>query len=198
MSTPIYHRSIDCQLFEEGEGRIRVQGRLVDNRPQGLGRFDGEPLEIHNMVIDLVVTLPGFEIVAVETHMDTHPYQLCPNVLGDYQELVGVTIARGFTKRVRELFGGPGGCSHLGALLQAMGPAAIQAGWSMVSFDDDLDQQSLDQVDPERAKRMTTNINTCHVWAEGGETMAAAKSGTSQILPGWEIERLKKLKSSPQ
>ena len=36
----------------------------------GLGLADGEPLVIHDMVVDLVVTVSEFEIVAVEISND--------------------------------------------------------------------------------------------------------------------------------
>jgi hypothetical protein len=42
-----------------------------------------------------------------------------------------MSIARGFNAKVRELFGSSRGCTHIGALLAAMAPVAIQTGWSM-------------------------------------------------------------------
>jgi len=39
-----------------------------------------------------------------------------------------LSIARGFTHKVRGLFGGPRGCTHTTALSQAMAPEAIQCG----------------------------------------------------------------------
>ena len=61
MSTPIHVRNYDCQAFAEDDGRMRVLGRLVDTKPQGLALSDGEPLTIHDMVVEVWVTLPyGF------------------------------------------------------------------------------------------------------------------------------------------
>lgn len=172
---------------------MRVRGRLTDNRTQGLARSDGEPLIIHDMVVDLIVVVPGFEIVDVETAMEVHPYEVCTNVLPDYQQLVGLTIGRGYNRRIKELFGGPGGCSHIGALLQAMGPAAIQASWSLMTLDDDpADRLSEAGDDEDRLRRLGMNVNTCHVWAEGGDHMTAVSLGDS-MRPDWETERLQKL-----
>lgn len=170
-----------------------VRGRLVDNRPQGLSRSDGEPLVIHDMVVDLIVGVPGFEILKAEARMNVHPYDLCTVVLPDYQQLVGLSISRGYTRKVRELFGGPGGCSHVGALLQAMGPAAIQASWSLVTLDDDpVDRLDEDSSDEDRQRRVAMNTNTCHVWAEGGDHITAVSLGTS-LRPDWERDRLHSL-----
>ena len=174
---------------------MRVRGHLNDTKPHGLGLADGEPLVIHDMTIDLVVAVPSFEITAVETTMHVHPYQLCTNVLPDYQQLVGLSITRGYTKKVRELFGGPGGCSHMGALLLAMGPVAIQASWSLVTLHDDIAARlEQDDDDPEaRERRLAMNTNTCHVWIEGGEHLTAVALGTGDARPDWEQSRLRSL-----
>ena len=172
---------------------MRVRGHLVDNRPQGLCRSDGEPLTIHDMEVDLIVAVPGFEILGAEARMNVHPYQICTNVLPDYEQLVGLSISRGYTRKVRELFGGPGGCSHVGALLQAMGPAAIQASWSLVTLDDDpADRLDEGSDDEDRQRRVAMNNNTCHVWVEGGEHITAVALGQS-MRPEWETDRLRSL-----
>lgn len=190
----IHQRSYDCEAFLEHDGRMRVRGHLNDLKPHGLGLADGEPLVIHDMVVDLVVTVPEFEIVAVETEMVVRPYELCTNVLPDYQQLVGVSITRGYARRVRELFGGPSGCSHLGALLLAMGPVAVQASWSVEHLHADPLERLGAEVDPvERERRVRLNTNTCHVWAEGGEQMTAVELGAEPMRPEWEVERLRLL-----
>lgn len=194
MSTPIHKRTYDCEAFDEGDGRMRVRGRLVDDKPNGLCLADGEPLVIHDMVVDLLVRVPDFIIEDVETTMNVHPYQVCTDILVDYQQLVGLSITRGYSRKVRELFGGPGGCSHVGALLQALGPVAVQASWSMVTLHDDpADWLAIDDDPDDRARRARLNTNTCHVWAEGGEQITAVELGTSPMRPRWETERLRKL-----
>ncbi|MEM7338534.1 MAG: DUF2889 domain-containing protein [Actinomycetota bacterium] len=194
MSISIHQRSYDCEAFAEDDGRIRVRGRLVDNKPQGLGLADGEPLIIHEMVVQLYVTVPAFEIDAVDVDMVVHPYAVCTDVLPDYQQLVGLSITRGYSRRVKELFGGPNGCSHVGALLQAMGPVAIQSSWSLVNLHDDpADRLVNDTNEPERMRRLKLNTNTCHVWREDGDHMAAVARGDMTLRPGWEVERLRAL-----
>ena len=177
---------------------MRVRGRLVDTKPQGLALSDGEPLTIHDMVVDLWVTMPEFVIDQVEVTMDVHPYELCTGILDDYQQLVGLSITRGYTRRVRELFGGPNGCSHVGALLQAMGPVAVQASWSFVTLHDDLAATPtiMDGDAEERERRARMNTNTCHVWAEDGEHLTAVVLGESRH-PRWQVERLRKLGLDP-
>lgn len=194
MALPIHRRSYECEVFEEGDGRLRVRGRLVDTKPLGLGVADGEPLAIHDMAIDLIVSYPEFTIVGVETAMNVHPYDVCTDILTDYQQLVGLSITRGYSRKVRDLFGGPGGCSHIGALLQALGPVAIQASWSVASLHQDPIQRLEGADDPEeRARRLRLNRDTCHVWADGGEHMTAVELGEAPPRPHWEADRLEQL-----
>ena len=174
---------------------MRVRGRLRDTKPLGLGLADGEPLTIHEMVVDLYVTMPDFVIDQVEATMVVHPYELCTGILDDYQKLVGLSITRGYSRTVRQLFGGPNGCSHVGALLQALGPVAVQASWSLFTLHEDLALRSspVDDAEPEEStRRARLNANTCHVWAEGGEHLTAVTLGETR-RPDWETERLREL-----
>ncbi len=185
-------RNYDCQAFAEDDGRMRVRGQLVDTKPLGLGVADGEPLVIHDMVVELYVTMPEFVIDEVRVTMNVHPYDLCTGILDDYQQLVGLSITRGYSRKVRELFGGPGGCSHVGALLQALGPVAVQASWGFLTLHEDPAERAspMEDVDPaERERRTRMNANTCHVWAEDGEHFTAVVLGENR-RPGWERDRL--------
>lgn len=198
-STPIHLRDYRCAAFAEDDGRMRVRGHLVDTKPHGLSRADGTPLVIHDMIVDLYVAMPSFVIDEVDVTMQVHPYQACTGVLEDYQQLVGLSITRGYSRRVRELFGGPSGCSHVGALLLALGPVAVQASWSLITLDDDPATRLTHDadVDPEeRERRARLNTNTCHVWAEGGEHVTAVALGETR-RPGWEHDRLIELGLDP-
>ncbi|MGB5758650.1 MAG: DUF2889 domain-containing protein [Acidimicrobiales bacterium] len=198
MATSIHQRSYDCEAFDEGNGRMRVRGRLVDNKPHGLGLADGEPLVIHDMEVDLIVSIPAFVIEAVEARMNVHPYRSCPEILVDYQRLVGLSITRGYSRRVRELFGGPGGCSHVGALLQALGPVAVQASWSLTTLHDDPADRLATEGDADsRDRRLQMNANTCHVWAEDGEQVQQLRAGGDFEPPIWATERMVELGLKP-
>ena len=99
---------------------------------------------------------------------------------------------------MRELFGGPGGCSHLGALLQALGPVAVQASWSLATLHDDLSERPtiMDAGPEERERRARMNADTCHVWADGGEHLHAVVLGQPRH-PQWQTERLRRLGIEP-
>ena len=196
MSRPIsiHHRSYETEAFDEGDGTMRLFGRLVDTKPQGLGMADGEPLVIHDMIVEMIVAGDTFEILDITTTMQVRPYGQCTQVLDSYQQLVGVSIARGYSRKVKELFGGPMGCSHVGALLIALAPVAVQASWGLARLHDDPAVWSgaeRDEADAERRTRL--NTNTCHVWSADGEQIARLNRGEEAERQEWETVRLTKL-----
>src|SRR5262249_21664372 len=83
------------------------------------------------MVIDLTVDPTTQVITAADVAMQTHPHTTCPRIVDHYDKLVGLSIGRGYISKVRELFGGPRGCTHVTALLLAMGPVLAQSFWSL-------------------------------------------------------------------
>jgi hypothetical protein len=196
MSTPIsiHQRSYETEAFDEGDATMRIVGRLIDTKPHGLGLADGEPLVIHDMVIKMIVAAETFEITDIDLTMNVHPYDECTSVLSTYRQLVGVSIARGYSRKVKDLFGGPMGCSHIGALLIAMGPVAIQASWGMARLHDDPAEWSQLDVDPADAeRRLRLNTNTCHVWTADGDQIQRLNRGEEAERPKWETVRLTKL-----
>jgi len=194
VSIPIHQRSYHTEAFAEPDGLMRVYGRLTDTKPHGLCLADGTPLVIHDMAVDLYVQPETFEIVRVEADMHVQPYDICSHILESYQKLVGLSIARGYSRKVKELFGGPSGCAHVGALLIAMGPVAIQASWSLVNLHEEPADFVADDLDEaERERRLRMNVNTCHVWREDGEHIAAIRRGERANTPDWHQSRIESL-----
>jgi hypothetical protein len=190
----LHDRQYSVQVYRKNEREIVARGSVRDVKPPGLYvEDDPDPLMIHHMVVDLTVAFPSFDIVGVEVVFDTHPQLTCPAITVAYQQLVGLSITRGFTHRLRELFGGPRGCAHVTALLQAMAPALIQSGWSMRIADGRARAAAgipPDSSDPEavREDRLGRNLNTCHVWAEDGDLMGRLRAG-ERIGPGLSIQQ---------
>ena len=133
---PLMHsRSYDTQVYRDGDHMI-VVGRVQDEKPPGMYISDDpDPLEIHHMVVALKVAIGELRIVDAQVEFITHPNAQCPSIVDHYRKLIGLSVARGFNRKVRELFGGPRACTHTTALLQAMAPVVVQAMWS-VRMDD--------------------------------------------------------------
>ena len=203
----IHNRTYDVRVFKKDDATLLVRGAVRDVKPAGLFiEDDPDPITVHHMVVELSVTFPMLEIVDVNVVFETHPHGLCPSIIEHYDELVGISIARGFTHRVRELFGGPRGCTHTTALLQAMAPAVVQSTFSMrVLAMREMAEASGRSADalpitttPEQRRQMYAhNLNSCHVWDEDGEWVAAVERGDAVEQPLWITDRLVELGRDP-
>lgn len=163
-----------------------------DRKPAGMYiENDPEPLSIHQMVVDLTIAFPSLEIVDAGVVLEVTPHSGCTSITDTYERLIGLSIARGYTHKVRELFGGPRGCTHVGALLQAMAPVAIQSFWSMKSFETPVDLSS--QPRDERIENMKRNFNSCHVWDTEGDFVKNILNGGEIEPPQWAERRLAEL-----
>jgi hypothetical protein len=201
----LHDREYRVRAFRKADDLVLIRGAVRDQKPPGL-YFPGDPspLTIHHMQVDIEVRYPTMEIAAAGVAFDTHPNDVCPSIIGHYDKLVGLSIARGFTHKVRELFGGPRGCTHTTMLLQAMAPIAIQCLWSMraaiMQRDASASGESAPEsvITPEQREAMwRTNLNSCHVWAEDSETVAKLSSGGPMEIPVFARERLVELGMKP-
>jgi hypothetical protein len=194
----LHDRDYAVQAWRIDDRRILLRGAVRDTKPAGLYVPDDDlPLVIHHMVVDLTVDLPTTEIQAVEVQFEMHPHDYCPRIVDHYDKLVGLSISRGFTNKVRELFGGPRGCSHTTALLVAMGPVATQSVWSMRLHNSSGHTAASELGSMTGEQRMkivlAQNLNTCHVWHEAGEHVAHVKAGAPIEVPVWIRRRYEEL-----
>ncbi len=189
---PLHRRAYDVRSYRIDGSTFRLRGRITDTKPPGVYVADDlEPLDVHDMVVDLIIEYPSLTIAEAEVVFETHPHSTCPEIEGAYPALIGESIARGFSRRVTELFGGPSGCTHVGALLRAMAPVAVQSMYSMRMTAPDATRRAPTPEDRRRAQAFT--INSCHVWAEDGEWARSVAEGTATEAPVWLERRLRKL-----
>jgi hypothetical protein len=197
----VHERSYVVRAYRKDDETLLLRGALRDQKPAGLYvPDDTEPLTVHHMIVDMYIRVPSFEIVDAKAVLETHPHANCPRIEDHYRNLIGLSIARGFTHKVRELFGGPRGCTHTTALLQAMAPVAIQSIWSLRVLATRAGGGSggPDFSSPEsRERAMAMNINTCHIWAEDGEQVAAIRAGRPMEVPVWIVRRYAELGRDP-
>lgn len=180
----LHNRDYRVDVYRAGPTTMRVRGQLRDLKPNGLEMLEGdEPMVVHHMVVDLLVEAPSLEITAATPVMETHPHPECTHVVDAYQGLVGLSIARGFTHKVRELFGGPRGCTHTTMLLQAMAPAAIQSLWSFLRPEPGAVPVTPEARLERAGEHFARNRNTCHVWADDGPMAAHLAAGEEIPMP---------------
>jgi hypothetical protein len=196
---PLHERRYRVQAYRNEDGTILLRGAVRDRKPAGLFfPQDERPVTVHHMVIDIVMDPTTFLISSARVVMETHPHDVCRVIEPHYDKLVGLSMARGFSAKVRELFGGPRGCTHTTALLLAMAPVAVQSMFSAPSPQAPAESQPVDGprriTDEHRARALAFNINTCHVWAEDGEMATAMMNGEPhEFFPLWAKRRLAEL-----
>jgi hypothetical protein len=198
--TILHDREYRVRAYRKAADRIVIRGAVRDQKPPGLYLAgDPEPLTIHHMQLDMEIAFPTLEIVGAGVLFETHPMVGCPTITEHYRELIGLSIARGFTHKVREIFGGPRGCTHTTALLQAMAPVAMQCFWSMRAASA-RDRGIEGGVAPRGAgdDSWRVNIGTCHMWDEDGEHVAELEAGKGFGVPVFLEARLEKLGIDPE
>lgn len=171
----LHGRDYKVRAFRVNDSRVLLRGAIRDFKPPGAYiPNDPEELVIHHMTIDILVSYPEFEIVDIDAKYLHFPEESCPNIAEAYKQLIGVSIQRGFNRRLKELLGGPLGCTHLQALVSAMAPVIVQCMWSLrnAEIDSGAPVKLRSQMsDEELLESVKFNRNSCHVWADGGEVM---------------------------
>ena len=194
----IHTRRYETRVYRLSDEELLVRAAVSDKKPPGLYvEDDPDDLEIHQMQVELRVSAPGLVITAAQVAFETHPHTACPFIAQAYQKLVGLSISRGFSSKVRERFAGAQGCTHTNALIQAMAPAVVQAVWSLaVRNKTTLSGRASGSrlSSEERENRIAGNRNTCHVWAEDGLHIEKLRRGDSSEFPPLPVkDRLRAL-----
>lgn len=192
----LHDREYRVRAYRLSSDRILIRGAVRDQKPPGLYlRADPNPMTIHHMQVSIEISFPQLEIVDVTVGFETHPRDECPTIAAHYHNLVGLSIARGFTHQVRELFGGPRGCTHTTALLQAMAPVGMQCFYSMRAAEAKRSDAPEPMLDPLRAEDQMwrRTIGTCHVWAADGDAVKSREAGVPEAAPIFIRRRLKEL-----
>jgi hypothetical protein len=179
----VHVRTIRAEVARVAANEIEVTGRLVDDRPGGGPSWIDERPDstVHDMAITLRVRHPDLTITAASASMTTHPYTLCADAVPPLQQLVGLSVAHGFTRAVNERFGRRSGCSHLTALIHALGPVVRQGAGAAFHEEDRI---------PEPDEAMWW-VNTCQAWRDDGELVARVRAGDVAGLKSYAARKRK-------
>jgi hypothetical protein len=154
-----------------------VVGTLRDERPWAGGTLG--PRVLHSMELGVVVRRADLRIVDAAADMETFPHAECTDIVGSFGDLIGLSVARGYTNAVQERFGRERGCSHLEFLARAIGPVVVQAVTSSAAWR----AEKRDGQSPMGEGAPAFLTNTCHVWAEDGP-------GQRKLEMGWRPGKL--------
>jgi Protein of unknown function (DUF2889) len=177
-------RTLTCNGFLREDGLWEVEGRIVDHRTYAFdnewrGRVEPET-PLHEMWIRLTLD-DAMTITAVEAATDHSPFAICPDVLPNFQRLVGTRIGPGFARSVREAVGGKRGCTHIVDMLSQVATVALQtkvtahARWMRSR---QLGESEAASPKPSRSPWADGQgggarpvIDTCYAWASDGDVV---------------------------
>jgi Protein of unknown function (DUF2889) len=168
---PVHRRTITVEVFDRDD-YFAVVGTLHDERPWAGG--DLGPRDLHFMDLGVVVRRADMRIVDAAADMRTFPHAECTEIEPEFRDLIGLSVARGYSGAVQQRFGRQRGCSHLEFLARAIGPVVIQGLTSAAAYR----VENGDGEHPMREGGFSFLANTCHLWTEDGP-------GAQKIALGW-------------
>ena len=153
-------RVVTCHGYARNDGLWDIEGRIVDTKPYRFENRDrGGWIEadeaLHDMSIRLTINL-DLKIIDAEAVIDASPYNYCKSVTEVAQNLIGHSIAPGWTKKSRLAMGANRGCTHLTELL---GPVATTAIQTIVS-------EKIRRAGGKPSRVTNAFLNSCYSYAE--------------------------------
>ncbi|MGD8913348.1 MAG: DUF2889 domain-containing protein [Candidatus Thiodiazotropha sp.] len=154
----LHHRSINHQTWRHEDGALEIESRLIDTKEYdtqiGFNRplSAGEP--VHDMTIRILLGPDGV-IRGISLRMDSTPFDICPEVIGRFEDLRGASMGKGWNNFLSMRFGGAGGCRHLIDLLRGMGTVVFQSAYSKDWTPDSLERMA----------------GSCYAFRQGGSVM---------------------------
>ncbi len=163
-AVPIHRRAIDYRAFVVDDDLV-VLGRLTDSRPWA---EDGSAVAtVHDMELRVRIRSADLTITGATAEMFAFPHTECPAIESAFDGLVGLSVARGYTREVQSRFGGPRGCTHLEHLARSLGPVVIQAVTSR-RLQSVARGESEDLLAAAGGSGSPWARDSCHIWAEDG------------------------------
>ncbi|MBA3011646.1 MAG: DUF2889 domain-containing protein [Proteobacteria bacterium] len=144
---------------------ILIAGELKERNLITVYERSGERIEpnvFHHMQIQLLVKSAELKILDIHVKIPGAPHDdICREMENSLDKIKGLTIAPGFTAKVKKIAGGIKGCAHLTTLLLSMAPAALQGYWIFEAREEHRSANSI--LDVEKYL-----VDTCYAWRKDG------------------------------
>lgn len=126
--TPLHTRTLTFRGYARDDGLWDMEGELLDTKHYGYDSSSGHRpagSALHHIL--LRVTLDAhFCIQAIESSMQSTPFDECGVADQHVQRMVGLTMGSGWRQTIERAMGGLQGCTHLRELLFNMATCAFQ------------------------------------------------------------------------
>ena len=122
-------RRVRFEGYKRADGQFDIEGHLTDikNHDYQLKtgvRRAGQP--VHSMWLRLTIDR-SLNITDACAFSEVVPYPGgCETIASEYRKLIGLNLVKDFRRKVKALFGGVRGCTHITEMLGGMPTAAIQ------------------------------------------------------------------------
>ncbi len=164
---PIHTRTVECRGYRRADGLWDIEGHLTDVKTYAFHNDERGTIEpgdpIHEMWLRITLD-DRFTIVDIEAATDKSPYHVCPAIAPAYATLKGLSIASGFTRKVKERLGAVHGCTHLSELLGPMATTAFQTIYPILAREHG---RRLEHTG-EQPQKLPPLVNSCHAFASDG------------------------------
>lgn len=169
----IHTRDVQCHGYRRDDGLWDVEGYLSDIKTYGFETDErsvppGD--RIHGMRMRLTVDTT-FTVHGVEAVTEDSPYIACPQIVDNFQRLIGLTIGPGWTRAIKERLSGVHGCTHLVEMLGPLATVAFQTIYPLMAKEKreyELAEAAAGRPVPPSADRPAL-LNVCHIMASDGE-----------------------------
>lgn len=173
---PHHTRTITCRGYRRKDGLWDIEGRITDIKDYA---FENEwrgmitpPDPLHDMSLRLTMD-DSMTVKAVEAVIDRSPFPACPFITPNFQRLVGLQIAPGWNRKVKELLGGIQGCTHLVDLIGPVATTAFQTIVPVLAREKGLPPMpATDESRPDGQKSSRPPLlNSCHGFSSRGDVV---------------------------
>ncbi len=162
---PVHDRQISCHGYLRDDGLWDIEAKLIDVKHHPLITAQRGTIPTGEKVHHLWLRLTfdhHLKVHFAEANTEIGPFSTCREVNPWYKTLVGMSIKPGWTKKVKQMFAGKRGCTHLTELLPVIATTAIQTIYPY------LDMRH--EVEPSDARQLSSLLhNSCHSFNTEGE-----------------------------
>jgi hypothetical protein len=167
LSPPVARKHLHTRQFEfhgyqRDDGLWDIEGHMTDTKTYSFHNNwrgevkTGEP--VHDMWLRLTVD-DNMVVQDIEATTAAGPFEICPVATPKYAAIKGARIGPGWTKRVKDMFGGPVACTHHTEMLVTIATVAYQTIYSAKRKWAGADEDT----------RRPTFLDSCHAFASDGE-----------------------------
>jgi hypothetical protein len=171
----LHRRSFEFQGYRRPDGHFDIEGRMTDRKaydfPNDWRGTIAAGDALHDMRIRVTID-EEFRILDIEAQTADAPFAICGAITPAFAALKGERMGKGWTRLLRQKFGGVHGCTHHVELLRTMATVAFQT----VYGEKMRRQRQQGAVAPGEAGdgKRPSFIDTCHALAADGEIVRAS------------------------